>query len=146
MEVNTGSDEKKLTERKMTPDKGVYVYLVSTSTQWNQDVWLIDSGASYHMTPHREWLCEYERYEGGEVFSRDDSTTKIFKRGRVGLILKDGRSRTLPGVLHILGLERNLISIIKMSDAWVHTLFMKDSCNMVIGVMVLMKGFWIGTV
>jgi hypothetical protein len=60
MEVSTGSDEKQSTERKMTPDKGGDVYLASTSTQSDQDVWLIDSGASYHMTPHREWFCEYE--------------------------------------------------------------------------------------
>jgi hypothetical protein len=49
-----------LTERKTTIDKGVDVYLASTTTQSNQDVWLIDSGASCHMMPHREWLCEYE--------------------------------------------------------------------------------------
>jgi hypothetical protein len=79
------------------------------------------------------------------VFLGDDSTTKIVGRGRVRLILQDGRSRTLPGVLHIPGLERNLISVSKMSDAWVHTLFQKDLCKMVRGVMVLMKGVWIGT-
>jgi hypothetical protein len=60
MEVSTGSDEKQSTERKTTPDKGGDVYLASTSTQSDQDVWLINSGASYHMTPHREWFYEYE--------------------------------------------------------------------------------------
>jgi hypothetical protein len=54
------SDKKESTERKMTPDKEGDVYLASTSTQSDQGVWLINSGASYHMTPHREWLCEYE--------------------------------------------------------------------------------------
>jgi hypothetical protein len=49
-------------------------------------------------------------------------------------------------VLHILGLVRNLIYFIKMSDVGVHTLFQKDSCNMVISVMILMKGVQIGTV
>jgi hypothetical protein len=83
MEVSTRSDEKQSTERKTTPDKGGDVYLASTSTQSDQDVWLIDSGASYHMTPHREWFCEYERYEGGDVFLGDDSTTKIVGQGRV---------------------------------------------------------------
>jgi hypothetical protein len=48
-------------------------------------------------------------------------------------------------VLHIPGLARNLIYVSKMSDAGVHTLFYKDMCNMVIYFMVLMKGFWIGT-
>jgi hypothetical protein len=52
---------------------------------------------------------------------------------------------TLPGVLHILGLARNLMSANKMSDAGVHTLFQKDTCKMVPGAMVLMRGVWIGT-
>jgi hypothetical protein len=61
------------------------------------------------------------------------------------MIEKDGRKRTLPSVLHIPGLEINLISVSKMSDAGVHTLFQKDLCKMVIGAMVLMKVFRIGT-
>jgi hypothetical protein len=80
------------------------------------------------------------------VFLGDDvSTNKIVGRGRAQLILQDGRRITLPGVLHIMGLEINLISINKMSDVGVHTLFQKDSCNMDIGAMVLMKGVHIGT-
>ena len=51
----------------------------------------------------------------------------------------------LPSVLHISGLERNLISVSKMSDAGVHTMFHKDSCKMVRGEMVLMKGVHIST-
>jgi hypothetical protein len=79
------------------------------------------------------------------VLLGDDSITKIFRRGRVRLILQDGRKITLPCVLHILGLEINLIYVNKMSDVGVHTLFYKDSCKMVRGVVVLMKGFQIGT-
>jgi hypothetical protein len=79
------------------------------------------------------------------VFLGDESTTKIVGRGRVWMILQDGMSRTLQGVLHILCLARNLISISKMSDAGVDTLFHKNTCNMVKGVMVLMKGVWIET-
>jgi hypothetical protein len=87
------------------------------NTQLDQGVSLIDLGASYHLKPHRELFCKHERYERGGVFLGDDSTTKIIKQGRVPLILQDDRKRTLPGVLHILGLERNLIYVSKMSDA-----------------------------
>jgi hypothetical protein len=34
-------------------EEGGDVYLASTSTHSNHDVWLIDLGASFHMTPHR---------------------------------------------------------------------------------------------
>jgi hypothetical protein len=145
LEVSRRFDKKQLTERKTTPDKGGDVYLASINTQSDQDIWLIDSGESYHVTSHKEWFCEYEQYEGRYVFLGDDSTTKIFRQGRVRLILQDGRRRTLSGVIHIPVLEKNLISISKMSDAGVHTLFLKDSRKMVIGVMVLMKGVHIGS-
>ena len=91
------------------------VYLASTGNPSKRDTWLIDSGASCHMTPNREWFCEYENYNGGDVYFGDDSPASIIGRGRVKLKLKDGRIRTLPGVLHILNLARNLISIGNMN-------------------------------
>jgi hypothetical protein len=55
--------------------------------------------------------------------------------------IKDGRKRTLPGVLHIPGLEINIIYVSTMSDAGVHIVFEKDSTKMVQGAMGLMRGF-----
>jgi hypothetical protein len=56
------------------------------------------------MNPHREWLCEYEKCDRGNVFLCDESTTKIIGRGKVKLRLIDGRIRILPGFFHILEL------------------------------------------
>lgn len=113
--------------------------MASTSTQLDQVSSLIDSGASYNMTPHREWFREYERFDGGDVILGDDSPTRIVVRGKVRLILHDGRKRTLPGVLHIPGLARNLVYISKMGDARVQTTFEKDTCKTVRGSLVLMR-------
>jgi hypothetical protein len=82
------------------------------------------------MTPHKEWFCEYEKYDGGDVFLGDDSTTKIMGCERVKLLLKDGRIRTLPRVLHIQNLPRSLIYVNKLDDAGVDTLLGKDTCKM----------------
>jgi hypothetical protein len=54
MEVSTWFNEKQSTERKTTLDKGDNVYMESTSTQLDKDVWFINSRASYHMKLHRE--------------------------------------------------------------------------------------------
>ena len=96
------------TENKSSIEEVGDVYLDSTGTQLERDFWLIHSGASFHMTPHREWFSEYEKYNG-KVFLGDDSPKKIMGRGRVKLLLNNGRIRTLLGVLHILGLAKNLI-------------------------------------
>ena len=59
--------------------------------------------------------------------------------------LQGGRIRTLSGVLHIPALPRNLISVSKLDDAGVKTMFEKDTCKMVRGALVLMWGVRIGT-
>jgi hypothetical protein len=43
------------------------------------------------VNPSREWLCEYERYDGGDIFLGDDLTKKIVGRGKVKLNFMDGR-------------------------------------------------------
>jgi hypothetical protein len=43
------------------------VYLDSTSTHSNHDVWLISSSTYFHMTPQRESFCKYEKYNGDDV-------------------------------------------------------------------------------
>jgi hypothetical protein len=121
------------------------VYLASSSTHVDHESWLVDSSASFHMTPHREWFCEYERYDGGNVFLGNDSTTRIIGRGRVKLRLIDRRIRTLLGVLHISSLDRNLIYVRKMDNAGVKIIFEKETCRMVQGAMVLLRGVRSGT-
>jgi hypothetical protein len=56
---------------KTSIEEGCDVYLTYTGTHANSDVWFIESGASFHMTPHREWFSEYEKYDGGDVFLGD---------------------------------------------------------------------------
>jgi hypothetical protein len=121
------------------------VYLGSSRTHADHEAWLVESCASFHMNPHREWFCEYERYDGGNVFLGDDSTTKIIGRGKFKLRLIDGRIRTLPSVLHIPGLAKNLIYVRKMEDAGVKTIFEKETYRMVRGAMVFLKGVLFGT-
>jgi hypothetical protein len=107
------------------------VYLYSSSTHADNEAWLVESGASFLMNPHREWFYEYERYDGGNVFLGDDSTNKIIGRRKFKLRIIDGRIRKLPGVLRIPSLARNLISVRKMDDAGVKTVFEKETCRIV---------------
>jgi hypothetical protein len=107
VERGKGYDDAPTTKEKIFVDGGGDMYLASSSTHAEHEVWLVDLGASFHMTPHREWFCEYERYDGGVIFLGDDLTTKIIGRGKFKLKLMDDRIRTLPGVLYIPGLAIN---------------------------------------
>ena len=115
-----GSYDAPSVEEKTTSDEGGDVYFASSSkTHVDHEAWLIDSGVSFHFTPHREWFYEYEKYDGGDVFLGDDRKARIVGSGKVKLKLQGGRIRTLPGVLHIPPLARNLILVGKMDDVGV---------------------------
>eukprot|EP00253_Pinus_taeda_P026489 PITA_26489 len=140
-----GSDDAPSVEVKTTSDEGGDVYLASSSTHVDQEAWLINSGASFDFTPHREYFCEYDKYDGGDVFLGDDKKARIVGSGKVKLKLQGGRVRTLPHVLNIPTLVRNLISIRKLDDAGVKTVFEKDTYKMVRGALALMRGVRTGT-
>jgi hypothetical protein len=78
------------------------------------------------------------------VFLGDDSIAKIMGRGRVKMLLRDGRIRTLHGILHIPKLSRSIIFVSKLDDDGVDTILGKGTCKMVRGAMVLMRGVWCG--
>jgi hypothetical protein len=107
------------------------VYLDSSRKHIYHEAWLVYSGASFHMNPHREWFYEHERYDGDNVFLGDNSTTRIIGQGKVKFRLIYGRIRTLPSVLHIPGFARNLIFVSKMDDVGVKKIFEKETCRMV---------------
>ena len=77
VEKEKGYEDTPSTEAKNSSEEGGYVYLASTGNPSEHDTWLIDSGASCHMTPHREWLCEYEKYNGEDMYLGDDSLASI---------------------------------------------------------------------
>ncbi|KAE8669377.1 putative LRR receptor-like serine/threonine-protein kinase [Hibiscus syriacus] len=54
------------------------------------DIWLIDSGATYHMTSRREWFHHYEPVSGGSVYSCNDHTLEIVGVGTIKLKMYDG--------------------------------------------------------
>ena len=78
------------------------MYLASSlNAHVDHESWLTDSGASFHFILHREWFCEYEKYDGCDVFLGDDRKARIVRCGKFKLKLQGGRIRTIPGVLHI---------------------------------------------
>ena len=82
VEKKKRSEESHSIEENTSKEEGGDVYLASSSTHADHEAWLVDSGASFHMTPHREWFCEYKKYDGGNVFLGDDLTTRIIGRGK----------------------------------------------------------------
>ena len=59
------------------------------------DVWLLDSGATFHMTFKREWFHYYKPISGRSVYRCNDNALKIIGIGTIKLKIYDGTIRTI---------------------------------------------------
>ncbi|KAK8504617.1 hypothetical protein V6N11_019205 [Hibiscus sabdariffa] len=64
------------------------------------DIWLIDSGATYHMTLRREWLHNYEPISGGSVYSCNDHALEIVDVGTIKLNIKIETQKGIMKMFH----------------------------------------------
>ena len=71
----------------------------------------MNSEATWHMTPQREWFHQYEPISGGSVFMGDDHALEIAGIGTIKLKMYDGTIRTIQEVRHVKGLKKNLLSL-----------------------------------
>ena len=76
--------------------KGGDVYLASSSTHVDHEAWLIDSSESFQFISNREWFCEYDKYDGSDVFLADVKKARIIGCRKVKLKLQGGRIKHFP--------------------------------------------------
>jgi hypothetical protein len=75
------------------------------------DSWVVDSGASFHATPHRKYFQDYVQGDFGQVYLGDDAPCKIVGMGKVQIKQQNGNQWLLKEVRHVPDLRKNLISI-----------------------------------
>ena len=79
------------------------------------------------------------------MYPGDNSHMNIVGHSRVKTRFLDGRVNGIDGVLHILGLARNLLSVSKLGNVGVWVVFLINGCNMTRGSMMLIEGVRICT-
>ena len=91
-------------------------YLALTGTI-EDDMWIIDSGASRHMTEDQAKLSNLnEKKPSYKVELGDKSTYPIEGFGQASVKLKSGNNVHVRNVLYVPGLENNLVSISCLED------------------------------
>jgi hypothetical protein len=96
---------------KMIKDH-VLISSLSASVSPREDTWLIDSGASKHMTGKKNNLsCILEKKFSQKLTLRDDYQYPIKGIGESNYKLDSENSITMKDVLYVLGLKKNLLSI-----------------------------------
>ncbi|KAA0067607.1 retrotransposon protein, putative, Ty1-copia subclass [Cucumis melo var. makuwa] len=76
-----------------------------------QDAWIMDSGCTFHMTPHRDFLTNFQKGDGGKVLLGDNGICDVKRTGSVQIATHDEMVRILTNVRYVPKLKRNLISL-----------------------------------
>ena len=100
--------------------------------------WILDSGASFHMTPNRQFFSSYQKREG-KVRLGDNRVIAVVGGGEVRVRLDDGTERIFQA-WHVPELGRNLISLSALDNQGYKFSGEGGFLKVTKGSMVVMKG------
>ena len=104
------------------------------------DSWVVDSGASFHATPHLKCFKEYTKGNFGYVLLGDDAACAIVGKGTVAVKLANGNEWLLQEVRHIPALRKNLISTGQLDEEGCVSTFGQKKWKVTKGAMVIARG------
>ncbi|XP_073132255.1 uncharacterized protein [Henckelia pumila] len=126
--LNQNTARKKNFEKKVwVPKAKSSCNVVYTSLKTNvAGHWYFDSGSSRHMTGLKKYLSDYVEQDKGKVTYRRGANGKIVGKGTLNV---EGMPK-LHNVLHVKGLNANLISISQLCDDDIYVKFDKNLCQL----------------
>ena len=74
--------------------------------------WILDSGASFHSSPSKELFQNFKSGNFEKVYLVDNKALDIERKGDVCIKTTSRNQWTLENVRYILGLKKNLISVV----------------------------------
>jgi hypothetical protein len=109
------TSQKKAKESK--DEEYVFVSTLTGTITQGSDIWLVDSGASKHMTGFKSSLMKLiEKSSSLQVELGDDSRHAVKGVGEASYQLDSGNSISIKDVLFVQGLKKNLLSISALED------------------------------
>jgi hypothetical protein len=98
-------------------EKTILLHYSTLTGMIEDDMWIIDSGASRHMTGDQARLSNLnEKKTSHKVDLGDKITYPVEGFGQASIKLKTCNNVHLSNVLYVLGLEKNLVSISFLED------------------------------
>lgn len=120
-------------KEQKTGEDSSYVAVFSATTLNNNSSWFIDSGASMHLTMHRDWLYDEITPPVSVIKVADDKKLIVKACGKVNLnvISKNNKVETIKveNVLYVPELATNLISVSQMIKKGCNVIFDKQGCK-----------------
>jgi hypothetical protein len=102
--------------------------------------WVVDSGASFHVTPHRKHFLDYVQGDFGRVHLGDDAPCKIVGMEKVKIKQSSGNQWLLKEVIHVPDLIKNTISTGQLESEGCISIFIDKVWKVTKGSLVIAKG------
>jgi transposase InsO family protein len=102
--------------------------------------WVVDTAASFHITPHRDFFSSYTNGHFGWVRMGNEAKCKIVGMGDIQLETDIGCKLVLKDVRHVPEMRFNLISIWKLDDEGYHNYLGGGQWKLSKGSLSLAKG------
>lgn len=96
----------------------------------NEDLWLLDSGCSNHMTGNKELFSSFSETSKTQIKLGDDHFVNALGRGTVTVLSKQNEKRDIHNVYYVQDLKHNLLSVGQMSENGFDVKFKGTTCIM----------------
>ncbi|MCO5560071.1 hypothetical protein L7F22_013677 [Adiantum nelumboides] len=101
---------------------------LATSTDTSAE-WLLDTGATHHMTPTSSWLRDYKTLARHvQVYLGNNHCLHAIRLGNLHVTLPSGAAIIIRDIYHIPGLRRNILSVTAATSSGSFIEFFHDLC------------------
>jgi len=94
----------------------------------SDNVWLLDSGYSNHMTGNKNLVAHLDQSVKTEVKLGIDKTMDVDGKGVVNILTKQGEPKTILEVYYVPSLKHNLISVGQLTQKGYRVIFQGQEC------------------
>jgi hypothetical protein len=109
-------------------EEKVFMQLGQPEAGLDATIWIVDTGATNHMTGSHAAFIDLDTRVRGTVRFSDDSAAEIEGRGKVEFVCKNGERRVFGGVLYIPKLSANIISAGRLDEEGYQVVIGAASC------------------
>ncbi|KAH9656605.1 hypothetical protein KPL70_022746 [Citrus sinensis] len=102
--------------------------------------WILDTGATYHLCPIKEWFTDFCNLESDAVVMGNDQPCRTMGIGTIRLKIFDGMVRELKEVRFVPVLKKNLISVGALEAKGYKVAIEDGIMKFTHGVMVILQG------
>ena len=113
-------------EEEEVEENHAFYLALSSELNSNKNTWIIDSGASRHITSFKDKFENFSKCNSKELTIGDNSTHLIKGIGSCSIHLNFGITLQLNNVLYVPKIKRNLVSISGLSNQGYKIVFQED--------------------